>query len=398
MEGSRKRRRWPWVVLVVAVLVVTVFYVGGGWYFSSLIYSDALAAKPYDPAGFWTGTVEAVEGSGDQATITVLPDAEHRDETRFDGVVMGLQFDDGSVVVVGPASATAADGARTRPVVDVVGEMPQQGAEYRFTKEVWLTPEQAGLTAEEITIATPSGDFPAWQVLVPGSDAWAVLTHGRGGDRHDMLRMARSLHAAGYNLLLTTYAGDNAARPAEDGIWHYGATEWDELEAAVQRAVDQGATTLVMGGLSLGGAVTDGFLAHSALADQVDAVILDAPASSLRDMIDEGAESRTFPVVGLPIPESLEDVAMLIAAQRFGLDYDAIDYTEMAGLIHVPLLTFQTDEDQTIPHTVNDRFMREGSGSGGQYVVVPGAGHVLSWNVDPEAYEQTVAEFVGQLG
>lgn len=382
----------------MGILLVTVFYVGGGWYFSSLIYADALKANPYDPAGFWTGTVEAIEGSREPSSITVLPDAEHRDETRFDGVVMGLQFDDGSVVVVGPASATSPDGTRTRPVLDLVGQAPAEGTQYRFTKEVWLTPEQAGLAAEEVTLASPSGDFPAWAVVVPGSDKWAVLTHGRGGERHDMLRMARPLQAAGYSLLMTTYAGDNAARPAQDGIWHYGVTEWDELESAVQYAVDQGATTLVMGGLSLGGAVTDGFLARSALADQIDAVILDAPASSLRDIIDEGAESRTFPVVGLPIPESLEDVAMLIAGLRFGVDYEAVDYTDMPDLVDVPLLTFQTDEDQTIPKAVNDRFMLEGSGSGGQYVVVPGAGHVLSWNVDPQAYEQTVRKFVRLIG
>ena len=349
MDVRRKRRRWPWVLLVVGVLLVTVFYVGGGWYFSSLIYSDALKANPYNPEGFWTGTVEAVEGAGEPTAITVLPDAEHRDETRFDGVVMGLQFDDGSVVVVGPVSATATDGARTRPVLDVVGDVPSEGEQYRFTKEVWLTPEQAGLTAEEVVLPTPSGDFPEWVVRVPGSDKWAVLTHGRSGDRPDMLRMARPLNAAGYNLLLTTYAGDNVSRPAEDGIWHFGATEWDELESAVQFALDQGAQTLVMGALSLGGAVTDGFLAHSALADQVDAVILDAPASSLRDSIDEGAESRSFPVVGLPIPESLEDVAMLIAGLRFGVDYDAIDYTGMTDLIDVPLLTFQTDEEPPPP-------------------------------------------------
>ncbi len=143
--------------------------------------------------------------------------AEHRDETRFDAVVMGLVFDDGSVVVVGPASGTSPDGIRTRPIVDVVGEMPAEGAVYRFTKEIWLTPEQAGLTAEEVTITTPQGDFPATEVTVPGSDKWAVLTHGRSGDRHDMLRMARPLHAAGYNLLLTTYAGDGAGSGEDIG-------------------------------------------------------------------------------------------------------------------------------------------------------------------------------------
>jgi hypothetical protein len=276
--------------------------------------------------------------------------------------------------------------------------MPAEGDVYRFTKEIWLTPEQAGLTAQEVTIATPSGDFPASTVRVAGSDKWAVLTHGRGGERHDMLRMAQLLHAARYNLLLTTYAGDNVARPAEDGIWHFGATEWDEIESAVQYALDQGARTLVMGAVSLGGAMTDGFLAHSALADQVDGVILDAPVSSLRDGIDEGAESRTIPGLGWAIPEPLEDVGMLIAGLRFGIDYDAVDYTDMAGLFDVPLLTFQTTEDQTVPQAVNDRFMTEGSGKAGQYVVTPGVGHVLSWNADPPAYEQHISEFLAQLG
>jgi hypothetical protein len=398
MANTRRHRRWPWILLAIGALLVGLFFIGGGWYLSNLIYSDGLKANPYNPDGFWKGTVQTIEGEGDSATIVILPDAEHRDETRFDTVVMGLVFDDDSVVVVGPASTTGTDGTRTRPVVDVVGEMPAAGDVYRFTKEIWLTPEQAGLTAEEVMIATPSGDFPAWKVTVPGSDTWAVLTHGRSGDRHDMLRMARPLHAAGYNLLLTTYAGDNVARPAEGGIWHFGATEWDEIEAAVQYALDQGAQTLVMGAVSLGGAMTDGFLARSTLADQVDGVILDAPVSSLRDVIDEGAESRTIPGLGWSIPEPLEDVGMLIAGLRFDIDYDAVDYTDMAGMFEMPLLTFQATEDQTVPKAVNDRFMTQGSGKGGTYVVVPDVGHVLSWNADPQVYEDTVTQFLARLG
>ena len=134
-------------------------------------------------------------------------------------------------------------------------------------------------------------------MTVAGSDKWAVLTHGRSGDRHDMLRMARPLHAAGYNLLLTTFAGDNVARPAEDGIWHFGVTEWDEIEARSSTRWTRAPRRSSWGRMSLGGAVTDwGSSPHSTLADQVDGVILDAPVSSLGDVIDEGAESRTIPV------------------------------------------------------------------------------------------------------
>ncbi len=34
MARSRRRRKWPWVVLFSAIALVGVFYVGGAWYFS----------------------------------------------------------------------------------------------------------------------------------------------------------------------------------------------------------------------------------------------------------------------------------------------------------------------------------------------------------------------------
>ncbi|MGB8022596.1 MAG: hypothetical protein WCF04_15310, partial [Candidatus Nanopelagicales bacterium] len=211
MGEARRHRRWPWILLIIGALLVGLFYIGGGWYFSNVVYSDALKANPFNPEGLWRGTVQQFGG----ATVTVLPGEEHRDETKFDGAVMGLTLDDGSVVVVGPASV-ATDGTRTMPVLDVVGEPPTGGDSYRLTPSVWLTPESAGLDAADVTIRTPAGEeFPAWEVTVAGSDKWAVLTHGKGGDRPDMLRMARPLQAAGYNLLFTTVAGDTGAPPAE---------------------------------------------------------------------------------------------------------------------------------------------------------------------------------------
>jgi alpha-beta hydrolase superfamily lysophospholipase len=177
---------------------------------------------------------------------------------------------------------------------------------------------------------------------------------------------------------------------------HFGRTEWQELQAAVEYADARGAETIVLGGTSHGGAVTLGFLARGELARRVDGLILDAPASSFEDVIDEAAEFRSLPVVNQPIPESLEDAAKLAVAFRYGVDYSAVDYTDMSGLIDVPLLTFQGVEDRTVPKAVNDRFMRE-AGAGGTYEVVDGADHVLSWNVDPEAYEQAIEDFTKEL-
>ena len=395
MARSRKRRRWPWVILFSAIALVGVFYVGGAWYFSGLVYADALKADPYNPSDLQRGTVQAFDGTGEQATVTILPDEADREETKFDDAVIGLALDE-SLLVVGPATRDA-DGAQTRPVIDVIGSAPNVGDRYGLTRDVWLDPEQAGLDAQDVVITTPDGrQFPAWEIPVEGSTKWAILTHGKGAARSEMLRMARPLHKADYNVLVITYTGDVGAPPYDDGMVNFGRTEWQELQAAVEYADARGAETIVLGGASHGGAVTLGLLARGELARRIDGVILDAPASSFEDVIDEAAEFRSLPVVNQPIPESLEDAAKLAAAFRFGVDYSAIDYTDMSGLIEVPLLTFQGVEDRSVPKAVNDRFMRE-AGAGGTYEVVDGADHVLSWNVDPEAYEQAIKEFTEKL-
>jgi uncharacterized protein len=395
MPRSRKRRRWPWAILFSAIALVGVFYVGGAWYFSGLVYADALKAEPYDPAELQGGTVKAFDGTGEQATVTILPDVADRDETKFDAAVVGLTIGE-SLLVVGPAEREP-DGEQTRPVLDVIGSAPSVGDRYGLTRDVWLDPEQAGLDAQYVVISTPDGrEFPAWQIGVEGSTKWAILVHGKGASRSEMLRMARPLHKADYNVLIITYTGDVGAPPYEGGMVTFGRTEWQELQAAVEYADAQGAKTLVLGGASHGGAVILGFLARGELARRVDGVILDAPASSFEDVIDEAAEFRTLPVVNQPIPESLEDAAKLAVAFRYGVDYSAIDYTDMAGLLKVPLLTFQGVEDRTVPKAVNDRFMRE-AGAGGTYEVVDGADHVLAWNLDPKAYEKAIKTFTKEL-
>ncbi len=396
MTRSRKRRRWPWVVLFSAIALVGVFYVGGAWYFSGLVYEDALKSKPYDPADLQGGQVVAFDGTREDLLVTIRPDDEYLDETKFDNAVVGLVMGE-TLLVVGPA-APGEGPEQTRPVIDVVGDSPRVGDRYGLSHDVWLTPEQAGLDAEYVDVTTLDGRvFPAWQIpAAKESDKWAILTHGKGAARSDTLRMARSLHKRKYNVLAITYTGDVGAPPYEDGMVHYGRTEWQELEAAVRYVEDQGANTIILGGTSHGGAVTLGFMARGNLARKVDGIILDSPASSLEDVLDYAADYRTLPIGGLAIPESLEDAAMMMVSFRYGVDFSAINYTDIDDLVTVPLLTFQGTDDETVPRAVNDRFMRL-AGEGGTYVLVDGADHVLAWNVDPEGYHDQIKDFVKEL-
>jgi pimeloyl-ACP methyl ester carboxylesterase len=396
MSDSVRRRKWPWVVLFSAIALVVVFYVGGGWYFSGQVYEGALKVVPYDPADLQQGTVTTIDSTREPPTVTILPEESERDETKFDDAVMGLAIGE-SLVVVGPATRSP-DGSQTREIIEVVGDTPEPGATYGLTRDVWLNPEQAGYDPEYASVTTLAGkEYPVWVIKGKGAKRWAVLVHGKGAARSEMLRMARPLNDAGYNLIIMTWTGDVGAPQYEDGMYTYGREEWPEVEAAVQYALDEGAQRLLLGAASTGGAVAMGFLDRGTLGGKVDGLILDAPVASFEDLIDEAAEFRTLPIGGLAIPESLEDVTKWIVAFRYGVDYSAVDYSGREGLIEVPLLTFQGSADETVGKPVNDRFMLEGSGRAGEYVVTEGADHLLSWNYDPEAFEEKVTEFVKGL-
>ncbi len=395
MTRSRRRSRWPWAVLFGGIGAVVLFYLGGAWYFSGLVYADALKSEPYDPANLQGGVVQAYDPTGQDASVTILPDEEFRDDTKFDASVMGLVIGE-SLLVVGPA-VVAEDGTRTRPVISVIGDGPRVGDRYGLTRDVWLSPEQAGLDPEYIEITTfDDRSFPAWQVTTRKSDKWAILVHGKGAARSEMLRMSRALADADFNLLFITYTGDVGAPPYENGMVQYGRTEWQEVDAAVEHVLDEGADTVILAGASHGGAVVLGFMERGTRARNIDGLILDSPVSSLEGVIDEGGEMRTLPVVGLPIPESLEDAAKATVSFRYGVDFSAIDYASREGLVIVPLLTFQGSEDQTIPQAVNDSFM-ETVGKNGTYVVAYGADHLLAWNTDPDAYEREMKDFLEQF-
>ena len=384
------------MLLFGAITLALVFYAAGGWYFSSQIYERALRSQSYDSTTLQTGQIEAITGSGNGGTITIRPAPDDLADPTFDDAAVGL-FSGESLVVAGPVVSSDAE-TQTRKIFDVRGKRPKEGQSYGLSRDVWLDPDQAGMDYDDVTVTTLEGlDFPAWSVPADNDSAdWAVLIHGRGAGRSEMLRLGRVLHDDGYNLLIVTYTGDVGAPPYPDGMNQYGRTEWKEIEAAVQYVRDQGAQRVILSGASHGGAVALGFLARSAQASRIDGLILEAPASSLRDVIDAVGDNEKIPVVNVGVPESLEDVAMALVAWRYQVNFATIDYTGMQNLVKMPLLMIQGDADQTVPKVVNDEFMA-GPGQGNEYFVVPGAGHVLAWNLSPDKYADQVRAFLKAL-
>jgi pimeloyl-ACP methyl ester carboxylesterase len=197
---------------------------------------------------------------------------------------------------------------------------------------------------------------------------------------------------AGLPVLDIAYRNDAGAPADPSHRYGWGATEWRDLEAAVQYARGHGAQQVVLFGSSMGGSIVASFLEHSASASLVRGIVLDAPALDFRATVDFGATQRSLPL-GLPIPGVLTSTAEWIAGWRYDVDWPALDYLP-GDWLHVPALVFHGTADQTVPVSTSDAF-RAAHPALVQEVRVPGAGHVASWNADPAGYSAREVAFLG---
>jgi uncharacterized protein len=397
-EPTRRRRRWPGRLLIGALIAAAIFYGGGGVYFSNVLNERAMdgASRRKDTKAL-EPDVEVVsleEGAaGQQITLR-----------GFDGGPMppmlglqGLRWEGGyaQVLDLGPNDP----GPVVASFTLVTGEAPGIGApaelDARYYPQGPLESEHLAL--QEISVPGLLGDYPAWVGTPVGpsdsKDTWAIVVHGNSLSAADGLRMVPILTLAGYPTLVATYRNDPGAPEDPSGKLRYGLTEWGDLEAMVRYALDQGSDGVVLDGYSMGGAVIMAFLQRSDLADQVHAVILDAPMLDFSETVDDNA-AREEIAPGVPLPSSLTEVAKWIAAKRFDVDWDALNYlADTDAYADIPFLVFHGTADTTVPIATSREFAALLPDQV-QLIEVDGAEHIESWNPDPDAYDSAVRAFL----
>ena len=251
-------------------------------------------------------------------------------------------------------------------------------------------PKQAfQMPYEEITVASELGELPTWY-LEGTKDTWMIFVHGHGAERGEALRILPTIVGQGLPSLVITYRNDPEAPKSPDGLYHLGQTEWRDLEAAADYALANGAQELVVVGYSMGGAITCTFLRESGRAGKVRGVILDAPALVWDATLAFNARERHLPGVVVPITKFISSF------RAGGIDWSALDQVKHAGEFGVPILLFHGDRDQTVPVESSDSFA-EARPDLVTYRRVRGAGHLESWNIDPEDYREAVERFLLEL-
>ena len=375
---------------MVAVLVlVLVFFAGGGWFYSGEIRAGALASKAPDPPVLGTEVLAVADGS-----VTLAREPGSPRELTLPGT-WGLRWADGygrlgAILDQGPDRIE-------RAFTRLEGAPPRAGEGsavegYAFPADPTLA---AGRPAREVSYPTPLGPTAAWRVEGP-RDTWVILVHGYNAARTETLRTLATVSRQGYPALAITYRNDPGAPRSPDGLRHWGATEWRDLEAATRYALDQGAGGVVLAGFSMGGAVVTSFLMESPLASRVRGVLLDSPALDLGEVIDHGAADRDLPVLGTPVPPALTVVAKGIAGVRYDLDWAELDYIDRAGRLAAPMLVLHQGGDPTVPVVLSEQLAAARSDLV-TFERFAGDGHVQSWNTDRARYERAVRAFLERV-
>lgn len=242
-----------------------------------------------------------------------------------------------------------------------------------------------GIDYKKVHYMSELGECPAW--FVPGgSRTWAIFAHGRGAHPNESLRIMPTLADMGLPVLAITYRNDDGAPASADGYHWLGATEWRDLEAAMQYALDHGAEDVVLYGYSMGGGMCLNLLYESPLAEKVRGVIMNSPVLDFGGTLDFVGNMRGY-------PRPIVRLGKWVAAMRFGIDWERMNFISRSSKLRAPMLVLHGEADGLIPAPFS-RQLAQARPDIVRYVGFLDAGHARSWNLDPARYESAVREFL----
>ncbi len=243
------------------------------------------------------------------------------------------------------------------------------------------TPADYGLDFEEVSFETADGlTLQGW--YVPSENGAAVLLmHGIGSTRVMMLGLGDGLAQAGYGVLLLDLRGHGTS---EGDVVPFGGPEAEDVYAAVaylQTRPEVDPDRIGALGWSLGAQVAImGATDDSALK----AVVADGPGATA--------------LVDWPPPETLDEwlyapfdlMYYQFLPYHSGVE-DPLALVDVLPLMGERPLLLISSGDEIEQHRLE--YFMEYTTESTELWLIPEAGHIGGWKVDPEAYEARVIRF-----
>jgi pimeloyl-ACP methyl ester carboxylesterase len=249
-------------------------------------------------------------------------------------------------------------------------------------------PGRHGLRYEEISFASPLDGtiLRGWYIpaAVP-SGRVVVLAPGIDNNRLAggiSLPLAAGLVADGFDVLAFDFRGQGES---DGDTLSFGAREQHDVLGAVAAARARGARHVAVVGFSMGTAAA---MLAAARSPDIEALVLDSAFADLTDTLGNELRSTWH------LPGPLVAYGLFLYGVLSGTDPATVRPADAIGALAArPLLFIAGADDRTV-RPADGKAMAAAAGPSAEYVLVPGAGHVGAFSVDPPAYAARVRAFL----
>lgn len=243
------------------------------------------------------------------------------------------------------------------------------------------------LTKETLWMTNQGLKQDAWYVPAEtATNKTVIVVHGFTNDKEDMKPYAWMFHELGYNVLMP----DNMSHGDSEGqIIGYGWNDRLNVIKWAEMLVEQNSDSeITLFGVSMGAATVMMASGEESLPDQVVNIIEDCGYSSVWDELKYQAKE----MYNLPAFPILYEVSA-ISKIRAGFSYGQASSVNQLKNNTRPVLFIHGSDDTFVPTSMVYKNYQATQGEKELYIV-KGAGHVKSFETDPQAYIEKISTFL----
>ena len=394
------------------IFILLLVLGGAGWYFSGVIYNGGLNPEFTDSSSIGTAEDRVIVTNITANSIQLNVEEELWGPLLERGIygIIGQNGDalvgniistSGTVVQreLLELNGTIVEGDRIRGTSLVIREenndykiLGTSGWSGQAEEGVYTPKSVSNLDYETIFYKSDLGEFPAY-LTKEGDTGIVIFVHGYRGDysREVFAKMrAGDLVNMGYRSMIISYRNDRGLPKDPSGIYQYGATEWRDLDAAINKALEF-SDNIVLWGTSGGGGPVSSWLVNTDDKNKIKGIIYEAPVINFWESVEVNGAAR-FPW----LPSQLFSYFKIFTEVRYGVDFSEMDFTDAVINSTIPTLLFHGDDDEWVPVSMSDLIASERK-ENFTYIRYENVGHVTSWNADPDNYVYQLKLFLNSL-